>query len=67
MCNAKKGVSARQLQRELKDMNPNGEYGNIRNIWHACHRVRLAMADGNVTELLGGEGRIVEMDESPFA
>lgn len=67
MCNAKKGVAARQLQRELKQMRANGEYGNYRNLWHACHRVRLAMADEGVTELLGGEGRILEMDESPFS
>lgn len=62
MCNAKKGVSARQLQRELKEIRPNGDYGNYRNIWHACHRVRHAMAEGDITKLLGGEGRIVEVD-----
>lgn len=67
MCTAKKGISSRQLQRELKDMHPNGGYGNIRNIWHACHRVRLAMSEDGITELLGGEGKIVEMDESVFA
>jgi hypothetical protein len=64
---AKKGVSARQLQRELKEMHPNGDYGNYRNMWHACHRVRHAMADEGLAELLGGEGRIVEADESGFA
>ena len=67
MCNAKKGVSARQLQRELKEMMPNGGYGNFRNIWFACHRVRHAMAEGGFAGLLGGEGKIVEMDESPFS
>jgi hypothetical protein len=66
MCNAKKGVAARQLQRELKEIRPNGDYGNYRNLWHACHRVRHAMADEGLAELLGGEGRILEMDESHF-
>lgn len=62
MTNAKKGVSARQLQRELKEMLPGGSYGNFRNIWHACHRVRHAMTHQGIAEMLGGEGRVVEVD-----
>lgn len=64
MCNGKKGVAARQLQRELKAMAPNGDYGNFRAIWFACHRVRHAMADPRVTQLLGGHGKVIECDET---
>jgi transposase-like protein len=63
MCSSKKGVSALQLQRELWGENeeskkPNGSY---RTAWFMCHRIRWAMTQGPVTELLKG---IVEVDET---
>lgn len=66
MASSKKGISAKQLQRELKAMHPNGDYGNYRNIWHACHRIRHAMEQHGMSELLGGAGRVVEADTTWF-
>ncbi len=64
MCNGKKGVASRQLQRELKEMAADGSYGNFQSLWHATHRVRHAMADTSVSGLLGGEGKVLECDET---
>lgn len=52
---AKKGVSAKQIQREFGSKN-------YEAIWFACHRVRHALSGGGA--LLGGSGRIVEADET---
>jgi transposase-like protein len=51
ICEAKKGMSALQLQRHLGV--------NYRTAWHLCHRIREAMQDGG--DLLTG---IVETDET---
>ena len=51
ICEAKKGISAKQLQRHLGV--------NYRTAWHLAHRIREAMQDG--TELLTG---VVEVDET---
>lgn len=51
ICEAKKGMSACQLQRHLGV--------NYRTAWHLCHRIREAMQDGGA--LLTG---IVEVDET---
>ena len=40
MCNAKKGVSAKQLERDL-DVN-------YRTAWYLAHRIRKAMEEGNL-------------------
>lgn len=51
ICEAKKGMSALQLQRHLGV--------NYRTAWYLCHRIREAMQDG--TNLLTG---VVEADET---
>jgi Transposase zinc-ribbon domain len=52
-CNAKKGLSALQLQRDLNI--------NYRTAWYLSHRIREAMASGNATHLLTGT---IEADET---
>jgi hypothetical protein len=54
MCSSKKGISALQLQRNL-------EIGSYRTAWFLAHRIRWAMTQGPMTELLKG---IVEVDET---
>ena len=44
ICEAKKGISAKQIERHLGV--------NYRTAWHLCHRIRAAMQDGG---LLTGE------------
>ena len=51
ICEAKKGMSAKQLERHLGV--------NYRTAWHLCHRIREAMQDGG--DLLTG---VVEADET---
>jgi transposase-like protein len=60
MSSSKKGISAHQLHRAL-----NVDY---KTAWFMCHRIRLAMEDGSMTGSgpLGGEGKIVEADETYF-
>jgi transposase-like protein len=62
MAPSKKGVSAHQLHRSL-----NVTY---KAAWFMCHRIREAMRDGGLdaggSGPLGGEGRIVEADETYF-
>jgi len=53
MLNAKKGISAKQLQRDLG-------IGGYKTAWYLNHRIREAMKDGFL-EPLGG---IVEIDET---
>lgn len=53
ICNGKKGISAKQLERDL-DVN-------YRTAWYLSHRIREAMAEGNGSDLLTGK---VEMDET---
>jgi transposase-like protein len=58
MMNAsKKGVSAHQLHRAL-----NLDY---KSAWFMCHRIREAMRAGGLGPL-GGEGKIVEVDETYY-
>lgn len=64
MANAKKGVSAKQLQRELKPETSPNKYGNYEAFWFMCHRVRAAMRNRGVQSLLGGEGMTVVADET---
>jgi transposase-like protein len=53
MLNAKKGISAKQLQRDLG-------IGGYKTAWYLNHRIREAMAEGSIPQL----GGIVEIDET---
>lgn len=57
MTSSKKGISAHQLHRTLKV--------TYKSAWFMAHRIREAMAD-NVRGPMGGEGQIVEADETYF-
>jgi len=50
---AKKGISAKQLQQHLG-------LGSYQTAWHMCHRIREAMQDTSYTKMKG----IVEIDET---
>ena len=50
---AKKGLSAKQLQKHLG-------IGSYKTAWYVCHRVRKAMVDANPTPMRG----VVEIDET---
>ncbi len=54
LCSAKKGVSALQLQRNLG-------LGSYRTAWHLAHRIRFAMQEKPLSDLLKGT---VEVDET---
>lgn len=54
MCASKKGVSAKQLQRQLG-------LGSYQSAWHMAHRVRHAMSQQPLRGMLAGR---VEVDES---
>jgi len=54
---SKKGMSAHQLHRALKL--------DYKSAWSMCHRIREAMREGGLGPL-GGEGKIVEADETYF-
>ena len=58
MCGSKKGVSANQLKRELGITYKSARF--------MCHRIREAMAQEPMAEMLGGKGEspIVELDET---
>lgn len=53
MLNAKKGISAKQLQRDLG-------IGGYKTAWYLNHRIREAMREGDIPQL----GGIVEIDET---
>ncbi len=53
MLNAKKGISAKQLQRDLG-------IGGYKTAWYLTHRIREAMGSGDIPKL----GGIVEVDET---
>ena len=55
MGEAKKGISANQIARHIGVQ--------YKTAWHLCHRIRKAMQELN-TPPLGGEGKIVEIDEA---
>lgn len=63
MCSSKKGMSALQLQRELwgEDAETKNPKGSYRTAWFMCHRIRWAMTQTPVAELLKG---VVEVDET---
>ena len=53
MLNAKKGLSAKQLQRDVG-------IGGYKTAWYLCHRIREAMGSGDIPKL----GGTVEIDET---
>lgn len=55
MASSKKGVSAHQLHRTLGI--------TYKSAWFMAHRIREMMADDSPTPL-GGEGKIVDADET---
>ena len=55
ICSSKKGLSTRQIHRTLG--------GSLKTAWFLGHRIRLAM-DESDSGPLGGEGKIVESDET---
>jgi transposase-like protein len=57
MCSSKKGMSAHQLHRTLGI--------TYRSAWFMAHRIRECMRQGGLGPL-GGEGKVVEADETYF-
>lgn len=57
MTASKKGISAAQLQRMLG-------FGSYRTAWFLAHRIREAMTQKGMLPPLGGEGSVVEADET---
>jgi transposase-like protein len=56
MCSSKKGISSNQLARILGL--------TVKSAWFMSHRLREAMTDGTMPDIFGGEGSIVEIDET---
>jgi len=56
MCASKKGISTRQIQRMLSC--------SMKTAWFLGHRIREVMAPGAGDAPLGGQGKIVEADET---
>ena len=56
MCASKKGISANQLHRTLGV--------TLKSAWFMAHRIRLAMTNGGPLPPMGGEGAVVEVDET---
>jgi hypothetical protein len=59
MTASKKGISAAQLHRMLG-------FGSYRTAWFMAHRIREAMKGSSGKGPLGGEGKIIEADETYF-
>ena len=53
---SKKGISSNQLARTLGVQ--------LKTAWFMSHRIRMAMAPGGNLPPMGGEGRVVEVDET---
>lgn len=58
MCASKKGVSSHQLHRMLNI--------SYKAAWFMSHRIRECMRSGGLGPPMGGEGKIVEADETYF-
>lgn len=58
MAASKKGVSAHQLHRMLKI--------TYKSAWFMAHRIREAMRNGGLLPPMGGEGKIIEADETYY-
>jgi transposase-like protein len=59
LSSSKKGMSAHQLMRML-------DLGSYRTAWFLSHRIREAMRAGGLTPPMGGDGKIVEADETYY-
>ena len=59
MAASKKGMSAHQLYRMLG-------FGSYRTAWFMAHRIREAMKIDDDAGPIGGEGKVVEADETYF-
>jgi transposase-like protein len=57
MCSSKKGISSNQLHRVLEI--------TLKSAWFLSHRIREAMREGELGPM-GGNGKIVEADETYF-
>ena len=56
LCSSKKGISSNQLSRTLGV--------TLKTAWFMSHRIREAMAERGVLPPLGGEGKVIESDET---
>ncbi len=56
MCSSKKGISANQLHRTLGV--------TLKSAWFMAHRIRYAMTTDGLLPPMGGEGAVVEVDET---
>ncbi len=56
MCSSKKGISSNQLARTLGV--------TVKTGWFMSHRIRAAMVSGEGLPPMGGEGAVVEVDET---
>ena len=56
MAASKKGMSAHQMHRMLGL--------TYKSAWFMCHRIREAMRDGKIPGPLGGQNKVVEIDET---
>ena len=56
MVGSKKGISAHQIHRMLGL--------TYKSAWFMCHRIREAMRDGKLATALGGQNKVVEVDET---
>ena len=56
MCSSKKGISTNQLHRTLRI--------SLKSAWFLSHRIREAMTSLGMEGPMGGEGGIVEIDET---
>lgn len=57
LCASKKGISAHQLWRMLG-------FGSYRTAWFMAHRIREGMKEALPASILGGENKVVEIDET---
>ena len=58
LTSSKKGISTRQIQRLLEC--------SMKTAWFLTHRIREIMSDAAPEEPMGGNGKIVEIDETFF-
>jgi transposase-like protein len=56
LCSSKKGISSNQLARTLGI--------TLKSAWFLSHRIREAMGDDGAAGPLGGEGKVIEADET---